>query len=725
MKRLSGAWVAFGVVMLTIAAGATAGSGTVTDGAAPGTSVDTGSALVQLTLDPLSTADRTKPPHGKKIDFSNTTVKSYRAQLNGQRNDFKAWLQANAPKAKVTGEFDIGLNGVGVKLNGEALAKIASAPMVKSAQYEGLYRPLAHDDPDLGLVHAFEAWTAGGGSATAKGSGVEVAIVDSGIDIRHPCFADGNSANDGAFTNDKVIFAGVFNNQAGSRQYTPEDLNSHGTHVAGTVACNEHTTAVVDGVAISYAPSGVAPNAKLGNFNVFPGDDGNARSEDIVDALEEAYERGFDVANMSLGGSSSGNNDLLAMATDNLDRANMVIAVAAGNSGPGFSTVESPGKAARALTAGASSVGHFIAASVLSGALNKPGVAGDFKTVEADLTRPLGVVLPPAGHVGAASPSGLSNACAALPAGSLTGKIALISRGFCTFSLKIRNAQDAGAAAVLVVNSVAGDATAMGLGGIPNEPTVAAYMVSLADGNLLKANNGVATTITAAKAYFQTPNSNLMAGFSSMGPTDVDFRVKPDVVAPGVNVLSSQPRWTCNTGTGTTPCWAFFQGTSMATPHLAGIAAVVRSQHPGWDAWQVRSAIVNQADQGALLSSSAGPVSSVNTIGSGRANAESAVKASVALDPVSISFGAVPSGAGQSASRTVSLSPLSGAGPYTAAVTNQTGGNVSFGATISGDTVTVTMTADKKAAAGSRQGILRISRGGAEVAHAAVFVFVK
>ena len=87
---------------------------------------------------------------------------------------------------------------------------------------------------------------------------------------------------------------------------------------------------------------------------------------------------------------------------------------------------------------------------------------------------------------------------------------------------------------------------------------------------LLKANNGVATTISATKAYFQTPNSNLMAGFSSWGPTDVDFRVKPDVVAPGVNVLSSQPRWTCNTGTGTTPCWAFFQGTSMATPAPRG-----------------------------------------------------------------------------------------------------------------------------------------------------------
>jgi subtilisin family serine protease len=280
---------------------------------------------------------------------------------------------------------------------------------------------------------------------------------------------------------------------------------------------------------------------------------------------------------------------------------------------------------------------------------------------------------------------------------------------------------------VLVVNNVGGDATAMGLGGIPNEPTVPAYMVSLSDGNLLKANNNVATTISATKAYFQTPNSNLMAGFSSWGPTDVDFRVKPDVVAPGVNVLSSQPRWTCNTGTGTTPCWAFFQGTSMATPHLAGIAAVVRGQHSAWTAAQVRSAIVNTADQGVLKNSNGSGtlVTDVNQIGAGRANAWSATLAKVALDPVSLSFGAVPSGSGQSLSSSITLSNLLGAGPYTAEVTDQTGAGVTFAASVSGNTVTVTMTAVKGAAAGNRQGILRVRSGGTEVAHAAVYTFIK
>ena len=83
--------------------------------------------------------------------------------------------------------------------------------------------------------------------------------------------------------------------------------------------------------------------ALLGNYNIFPGDVLNARSEDILNALDAAYEDGFDVANMSLGGNAHGIQDLLTVAVDNLDQANMVVAVAAGNSGPGLFTVESPG----------------------------------------------------------------------------------------------------------------------------------------------------------------------------------------------------------------------------------------------------------------------------------------------------------------------------------------------------------------------------------------------
>jgi len=700
------------------------------DAAATQAAQDTSSALVQLNGDPLSTYTRTKPAHGKKIDFNSNTVRSYRAQLAALRNDYKAWLRANVPQAKVTGEFDVSLNAVAVQLNGATLTQIAAAPQVRHAEYQGLYRPIDANDPDLNLISAIQAWAQAGGAANA-GRGVKVAIVDTGIEISHPCFSDAGyptqpQLGDHTFTNNKVIAAKVFNNKTPSRHYTAAPIQEHGTHVAGTVACNLDTPATVDGVAIPYAISGVAPAALLGNYNVFPDNVTNARSEDILNALEAAYADGFDVANMSLGGGSHGIQDLLMVAVDDLDQANMVVAVAAGNSGPGFFTVESPGAAARALTAGASTVPHFVGAPVTVGGNTYGAASGDFATVSTDLTAPLGVV--------AGSTNGLSTACSALAAGSLSGKIALISRGVCTFSTKIRNAQNAGAVAVLVANNVAGDPVAMGSDGTPNQPTVPAYMVSVSDAPALIAADTLSTTIGATLQYFLTTNADIMAGFSSRGPTDVDFRVKPDVVAPGVNVLSSIPHTFCDAP----PCFAFFQGTSMATPHLAGSAAVVRGLHPDWSAAEVRSAIVNTADQGVLKKyNKFNPLvteTNVNVIGSGRENLLTAVGAIVSLDPVSVSFGAVPLGGGQTKTFAVTLTNLS-TGTLTLSASITPGdSSVSYAVSAPSPTavgpgetatVTVTMTAVKNAVAGSHQGRLDINSGGSPVAHAAVYTLIR
>jgi subtilisin family serine protease len=689
-------------------------------------------ALVQLNGDPLATYVKTKPGPGKKIDFDNATTKSYRAQLAAFRNDFKQWLRANAPKAKVTGEFDISLNAVAIKLNGESLANIAAAPQVVRAQYQGIYYPNVTGDPDLDLIKAVEAWTAAGGGPPAPnaGDGVKVAVVDTGIDATHPCFSDAGypartQLGDTGFTNNKVIAAKVFNNKATGRKYTPEALQEHGTHVAGTVACNYGTTASVNGTAIPHPISGVAPRALLGNYNVFPDVVDNARSEDILNALDTAYADGFDVANMSLGGNAHGIQDLVTMAVDNLDRANMVVAVAAGNSGPGHYTVESPGSAARALTAGAARVGLVVATPFTVGGITAAGVTGDFATVKSDLTAPLGVVA-------GSGVNGLSTACSALAAGSLTGKIALVARGTCTFSTKIRNAQNAGAVAALVSNNIAGDGVGMAQDGTPNQPTIFAYNVSLTDAAALKTHDGEATTISASPAYIITGNDDFMAGFSSQGPTDVDFRVKPDVVAPGVNVLSSIPHQFCDAP----PCFTFLQGTSMATPHLAGSAAVLRWANPAWGAAEIRSAIVNTADQNVLkktTSTTGAKETDLLITGSGRENLQSAVNAAVALDPVSVSFGALPSGSGQFQTFVVTVKNLDEIPATLSFTVDAGGGGVAYeldtpAATLAAGAstqVTVRMNASKGASAGDHQAWLRVSSGGAEVAHAAVYTLIK
>jgi subtilisin family serine protease len=256
-------------------------------------------------------------------------------------------------------------------------------------------------------------------------------------------------------------------------------------------------------------------------------------------------------------------------------------------------------------------------------------------------------------------------------------------------------------------------------------------MVASTTGQALKGSNGASATIGKNLAYISTPNVDIMAGFSSQGPTDVDFRVKPDVVAPGVNVLSSIPHTFCDTP----PCFAFFQGTSMATPHLAGSAAVVRGQHPDWSAAEVRSAIVNTAaDKQVLKNFRTGAVETdANVVGAGRENLLSAAGARVALDPVSVSFGAVPSGAGQTKTVAVTLTNISGVAQTFGLAVEPGSGGVSYSLSTSSvslagggsATVTVTLTADKGATAGDHQARLTIGAGGNEVAHAVVYTLVQ
>ena len=135
--------IAFGFVNRS----ATTGPNPNADSFSQGPAVDTSSVIVQLKGDPLSTYSATKPAAGRKIDFKSSGVRSYRAQLSTGRNDFRKWLQAHAPGAKITSEYDITLNGVAVELNGTPLATIAAAPMVEQARVQ---RPLSsRPEPEL------------------------------------------------------------------------------------------------------------------------------------------------------------------------------------------------------------------------------------------------------------------------------------------------------------------------------------------------------------------------------------------------------------------------------------------------------------------------------------------------------------------------------------------------------------------------------------------------
>ena len=688
--------------------------------------IDTAYALVTLTGAPLSTSPRTKPTKGKKINFSNSTVKAEQARLTAERNTFKKWLQSKYPKAQVTKEFDLALNGLGIKLNGTSLDALKAGPGVTYVENEGIFQPLA-EDPQLALIRGVQAWQSVGGSTNA-GKGIKVGVLDTGIDITHPCFNDAGypattQLGDKRFTNNKVIVARVYGNTVNKQGEDNTDRNGHGTHVAGTIACNADTTAVIDGLTIPYAPSGVAPRAQLGAYKVLLSEGG--RSEDILEGMQDAYKDGMDVINMSLGGSMQNGSKLLMSAVDNLDQANLVTAVAAGNEGPGYWTVHYPGAAARGLTAGASSVGHTMVNQLSVGGSEYDMVVGEFAPITSDITAPLTVVPDAA----SAYPHGLSLACNGQPLPDLTGTIAVIGRGDCTFGEKMANTAAAGAVATVVVDRAPGGLTLMANSGIVVD--IPGVFVSLDDGLELKAMDGQSATLHAQPVYKTFPEiTNLMANFSSQGPVPGNLLVKPDVVAPGAQVLSAQPAWAC----GTPPCWAFFNGTSMATPHLAGIAALVRQAHPDWSAAQVRSAVVNTATTGVLMHPTTGEITNDGLIvGAGLADAVNAIGAKVTLDPVSLSYGSIPAGSGKSLSKSITLTNTSGSTKsFTVSVADDAADGVTYSVsstTISlaagaSATVPVTVATAKGAPDGFYQAKLVVSAGGAELAHGVLFTAI-
>src|SRR5437762_577547 len=652
MKKILAAFLISSSVGLSVIALGVGGSATTrpnpnADSFAQGPTEDTSSAVVQLKGDPLSTYTATKPAPGKKIDFNSNTVKSYSAQLTGLRNDFRNWVRANAPNAKITSEYDISLNAVAVQLNGTSLEAIAGAPMVQQVQYNVLYHPNLSES--YKIINATGAWTAAGGRSVA-GAGIKIGDIDTGIDETHPffdptgfsypagfpkCDAEDSTSHhpdqDCKYVSPKVIVAKVFYNKAKQQGLDAQAIQDHGTHTAGDAAGVTGKTAVVNGVSIDDM-SGIAPGAFLGNYNVFPGEVLNARSEDILNAVDAAIADGMDVLNLSLGGSFHGNNDLLATGLDNAVDAGLVVAVAAGNSGPGAGTVESPGRARKVITVGASTNQHFVGQPFAypAGRGTTVGVAvGDFDAL-------------PGASFNLFDTN--STSCTSVDPGA-SGKLAIVNRGTCTFSTKVRNAIAAGAVGVLVINNVAGDPTAMAKDGLGGDD-LPAVMIGLNDGAALRASG--ATTASAVETFseFITPaNKDILAGFSSQGPTAVDFAVKPDLTSVGVNVLSSI---TCVGKSASCPGdgsgWAFFSGTSMSTPHIAGSAAVLRDLHNDWSPAQIKSELVNRAD---LVVKDAktglhdvGPTAQ----GAGRENLSHAASGTTWLSPVSASFGKVPTG---------------------------------------------------------------------------------
>ena len=272
-------------------------------------------------------------------------------------------------------------------------------------------------------------------------------------------------------------------------------------------------------------------------------------------------------------------------------------------------------------------------------------------------------------------------ACAALPAGSLNGKFALIQQGgasSCTLNVKTMNAQNAGAVGVILYMDN-GSAP-----GIPEGVNIwgPAVMISLADGQALKsyidANAGANVLIDTAGLEQAVSPSNVVASYSSFGPTP-DGLIKPDLVAPGgydVNLGSADPSdqylpapngiygatqsYDQNGFGYSATGYTAMDGTSFSAPLVAGAAALVKQAHPHWTAGQIKSALTNYAAQDVTSDDFDDPVD-VEWLGAGRLDANAAVNATVSAEPATLSFGYPKPGVALSSSISVTVANLGSA----------------------------------------------------------------
>jgi len=550
-----------------------------------------------------------------RLNLASEASETYLRHLARQREVYRSWLRNLAAKSaaepQIVREFSVTFNGIAVRLNGVNPERLAEGPGVVDWGYSRLYRPSG--SASLDLIKATDVWPNAGGYQSA-GEGVRVGIIDSGIDESHRAFSCKSSIPH------KVYFSGEDGGEGG-----PVLVMDHGTHVAGGIGgCATHDK-------IFGIVSGVAPNAELWDYNVFPGFGGGfdsysgaALAHDVMAALERAVVDGMDVINMGLQGRVERSTDFLAMAVNSAVDAGAVVVVAAGNTGPGSATIQSPGGAARALTAGASGGGHLIGVPIVvatkSGSRSYLAAGGDFEAFDTLSSAP--VVL-----VNWADTGGAVTACSPAPDPSAaSGKIALINDGGCSYTTKVRRAQEAGAVGAIILSNSSGSPIAMRHDGTGALPGIPALMVSSADGAAILDALPARAAFDLSQRDEHFGGSDVVAGFSSRGPSPFEHLIKPDVTAPGTNLPSSV----------LSGRFATFQGTSVAASQVSGAAAVLRQLHPEWTAEDVKSALVNTAVP--LLGSDGEPVDLLAQ-GSGLIDIFAASRTPLTVSPVSTSFG--------------------------------------------------------------------------------------
>ena len=593
----------------------------------------------------------TQPAPGMRFDYTAAPVQDYVRYLGDRKTEVLATI-GNAP---VLADYSVVLNGFAVMLtDAEVLTLKANAAVADIQADQPRHLDTVSTSTFLGLSTNGGLWSKIAAGSHLKGEDIVVGIVDGGIWPENPAFADrvdsngkptfdagatlaytsapasfkggcmaGEGFDPAKHCNNKLIGAKFFNAGFLSTKlpknwtefYSPRDSNigtngtssghgGHGDHTASTAAGNTGAPAIVDGIAMGET-SGVAPRARISSYKVCwtyddatNPDGSNSRNScynsDSVKAIDEAVKDGVHVLNYSISGSQTSTADAVEQAFYRASLAGVFVAASAGNSGPGNAVAHN---SPWLTTVAASTHGRFNQGDVTlgNGAKYSGASANTAPLASATLIRAedAGVgggnaslcfsAEPPAGQV-------------LLDPAKIAGKVVVCTRGTnARVDKSLAVANGGGVGMVLADN---------GSGLVFEAHSVPTVHVSAADGAAVKAYavaQGAAASAAIGVFYNAPKPAPLMAGFSSRGPNNADANIlKPDLTAPGVDVIASvtasltpAEHDAVAAGTMVPPAaYASYQGTSMSSPHVAGLGLLMKQAHPTWSPAAIKSALM-------------------------------------------------------------------------------------------------------------------------------------
>ncbi|MEV5966914.1 S8 family serine peptidase [Kribbella sp. NPDC051952] len=608
---------------------------------------ETGAYIVQLDDAPVTEYDgdiaglaATRVLPGGKLLKTAASVVDYVKHLAGERDQ----LLQNATDITKLYDYSYTYAGFSAQMSYDEAVKLAKSSGVKSVEPSDIQHEDTVGTPRfLGLSGKGGAWQQAGGTDKA-GDGVIIGMIDSGFVPERPSFAPMKTTKksdalvakkwkgtcqvgeEAPITcNNKVIGARYFDKGMGSRVIpadfkSPRDYGGHGTHTASTAAGDYGVDMSVLGRDYGKG-SGMAPHARLAIYKAMWAVDatgaGSGTEADLVAAIDAAVADGVDVINYSISGSGSTYVNATGLAFLRAAKAGVFVATSAGNDGPGESTV---GKTYPWVTTVANGThDRDIQTTVTFGngkSYTGAGIGAGTPQAPAILAKDAGLTGADPATLARCQPGTLDPA-------KVKGKIVVCDRGVSDRADKSKQVKAAGGVGMILVNITPGTLDA-DLHAVPTvhlddkaAPEVKAYVGGTANPTAT-ISAGTPVRVTAPKVASSSSRGPSLAGGGDL--------LKPDVMAPGTNVLAATTAFSAAGGE-----YAFMSGTSMSTPHIAGIAAVLKSRHPNWSPMAIKSALLTTATDkdtsGKPIQNAAG--SAANPFGYGAGE----VRPRTAMDP--------------------------------------------------------------------------------------------